>query len=148
MIIQKETFTDTVEETLPLLIAHWEEVALRKDVPLEVVWPLYYALEKAGSLQVFTVRREGEIVGYSWFFVRPHPHYKSVMMASNDVLFLRKDARQGWTGVRLIKFAETSLKAMGVNRIAYHLKYDHDFSRILTRLGYTHDEFVMGKYLG
>lgn len=137
------------DEMWPLLERHYQELTLNKEVvKLEVDWTQYESLEKLGMLEAITAREDGLLVGYSVFFVHHHMHYKSLKVASNDVLFLSSEHRKGSIGIRLIKESEKHMRAIGVNKIAWHVKHSLDWSKILVRLGYANEELVLGKILG
>lgn len=143
-----EVLTQLQSEVEPLLREHWSEVALYQDkVPLRVDWARYAALEKQNAYVFFTARRDGELVGYAGWFVNEHMHYLGHSVAMNDVIYLKPAAR-GRTGLGLIRHSEYVLKVLGVDRILWHLKPDHDWSKILTRMGYTQEELIYGKYTG
>ena len=73
-----------------LLVEHWEEVALHKDVmQLNPDWVRYYELEERGELLILAAidQRDG-VVGYSVNFLTRHPHYSMLVVAQNDLLFV------------------------------------------------------------
>ncbi len=137
-----------------LLQAHWSEVALDQDrVPLAVDWDSYFTLERQGMLKVISVRDpDGALVGYSWFFYRPHLHYKTTLHATNDIIYLDPALRGGGHGARLVRESEAMLKALAPDRVLkvmYHVKLDvllgHKDSSatvgtLLAHLGYAHAE--------
>ena len=100
-----------------------------------------------GKFVIYTARDNGELVGYAAFFLMTHLHYRATTVAQNDVLFLRADKRQGMTGIKLIKFAESQLKIMGADKIGWHVKFSKDLRPILHRLGYRDEEVMCGKML-
>jgi GNAT superfamily N-acetyltransferase len=145
---QRERLFDVADDVEGLLQLHYDEVALHRDaVPLDPNWARYAMTEEAGQLAIFTARDAGRVVGYSVFFVSPHMHYDSTLTAVNDVLFLHPAYRKGACGIRLIKFSEQELKAQGVKRVLWHIKFNKDFSAILHRLGYADEEKIVGKML-
>lgn len=145
---QLETVDQCCEDIQPLLAQHWNEVALYRDeIPLAPDFDRYRAMEAAGGLVLLTARREGQLIGYSVFFVSQHPHYSTCRIASNDVLFLRADCR-GPLGIRLIRESERVLSDAGVQRIVWHVKPRNDWSSVLERMGYQHEEIIMGKLIG
>lgn len=142
----KESLCDVIAEVAPLLELHYRELTLNRDrVKLNPDWNRYSELEHAGAFHVFTARDDGRLVGYSAFFLGPHLHYKDLMVANNDVLYLHPDARNGMLGIRLIKASESGMKAMGAAKITWHAKYSNDLQQILARLGYANEEAIMGK---
>ncbi len=148
MTIAVENYLSVIEEIKPLLREHWLEIANFKDsIPLDPDWAKYQAMEAAGMLVIITMRRGGKLVGYSIFMLLNHPHYQSTLFAMNDILYLVPAERRGLTGIRLIKESERILMKMNVKKITWHLKPQHDFSPILKRMGYMHEEICMGKVL-
>jgi GNAT superfamily N-acetyltransferase len=143
---QQEPLCTVVPDVDSLLSMHYEELTLNKDkIKLQPVWSRYAALEQAGAFVCFTARDDEKLIGYSAFFVNAHLHYEQTIVASNDVLFLHPDYRQGMTGIKLIKFSESQLKSMNVNKITWHAKHNTALIPILERLGYKNEEVVMGK---
>lgn len=132
-----------------LLEEHYQELTQHKEVVrLDPDWVKYYALEKAGVLMSLGAWEEGELIGYSVFFVHTHLHYKGLKTATNDVLFLRADKRLGMAGVRLIRESEKQLSKDGSVKIIWHVKYNTTLGPLLERFGYTPEEYTMGKILG
>lgn len=139
---------ETVAEVLAggveqLLERHFEEIAFYKDIPLNPDWPAYEAAEASGRLQIFTARIHGELVGYAAFILSRNPHYRSSWQASQDVIFVAPEHRNGRVGANLILFAERHLR---VESPPVQLTYQHskaspelDIGPLLKRLGY---EFV------
>lgn len=138
---------DIKEELKVLLVDHYNELTLNKDVvKLNPIWEAYEAMEKAGRFVMY-IARDDKLWGYSAWFVTPHMHYADLMVAVNDVLYLHKDQRKGSTGIKLIKFSESMLKQRGVNKIVWHIKKSNDWSSILYRMGYSDEEKIVGKIL-
>lgn len=136
------------EELKSLLDKHYEELTLDKDVvKLDPIWSLYGELEEKNQFFLFTVRDEDVLVGYSAFFMKPHIHYKDLMVATNDVIFLKKEYRLGITGIKLLKYSEQKIKELGAKKITWHVKYLNDFRPILHRMGYSDEDVIVGKIL-
>ena len=143
-----ESLFDILSEMELLTEQHYQEITLYKDkVKLNPDWLLYKKLEENNQFFLFTARVNCELVGYSAFFVKPHIHYKELIVASNDVLFLNKKHRTGLTGIKLIKYSEQKLKEFGANKITWHVKYSNDFRPILHRMGYADEDVIVGKML-
>ena len=146
--LQVELLGDIMEEVQILLLQHYEELTLNKHkVKLKPIWSRYLALEEQGKFITVTARIDDELVGYSGFFLNQHIHYEDLRVASNDVLFLRKDLRQGMTGIRLIKYSEGTMRDFGANKITWHVKYSNDIRPILHRMGYADEDVIVGKLL-
>jgi GNAT superfamily N-acetyltransferase len=138
-----------IEEFKSLIELHYQEIALHKDsVPLDPDWDRYAAIDATDNLMIVTARNEKqELIGYSVFFITPHIHYKSTIVASNDILYLHPDYRKGRVGIRLLKDSETACRHRGVNKILWHIKFAKDFRNILYRLGYLDEDAIVGKIL-
>lgn len=153
VVYSREPLTGALElEVKPLLEAHWEEIAHFKDIPLAVSWEAYRSLESRQQLHIYTVRAlepgaVGPLVGYAVYFVRPHPHYFTTLMAVQDVLYLDPDLRGEGVGAALIAFADQGLAAAGVKVVYHHVKLAHDFGSLLARQGYAPIETVWGRHL-
>lgn len=155
----REPFSgELLEEMLPLLERHWREVAHFPDIPLEVDAAAYHAAEANGALRIYTVRRlwvlPGEpfhaqawvLIGYAAFFVRHSPHYASSVQASQDVIYVDPSAR-GSTGAQLIRFADDQLGTEGVQAVYHHVKVQHNWGRLLERMGYEAVDLIYAKRL-
>lgn len=147
MKYQQETLYEIIEEVQALLQLHYEEIALnRQAIKLAPMWEQYAALERMGSFVVYTARDDsGALIGYSAFFISQHMHYAETKMASNDVLFLHPDHRQGSAGLKLIKFSDRELEKLGANKITWHVKIAKDWRTILHRMGYVDEEIVCAR---
>jgi len=146
--LQTEPLADIISEVQYLLEQHYEELTLNKhQIKLKPIWARYLALEAEGKFITVTARIDGELVGYSGFFLDQHIHYEDLRVATNDVLFLRKDLRQGMTGIRLIKYSEGTMRDFGANKITWHVKYKNDIRPILHRMGYVDEDVIVGKLL-
>ena len=136
-------------EMEPMLIDHYQELTMHKDkIKLAPDWELYDKMEKSNNFYLLTARDNdtNELLGYSAWFVKPHIHYKETVVASNDVLFLRKDQRSGMTGIKLIKYSEQEMRKYA-HKITWHVKGEPDFRPILHRLGYIDEDVIVGKML-
>lgn len=148
---QIETIDDVREEILPMLHAHYIEIATSKGIrPLDIDWDKYYAMEKAGTLRVLTARarpqmvagqdyydgQPGRLVGYFVSFVLPHIHYQQTLTALNDIMYLDPAYRGGTTGYRMLKEAILDLKNLGADILIIHMKVEYPFRNLLEKLGF------------
>lgn len=149
MRFAKETVLGVYEEVMPLLSAHYEELAHRREsMPLDPDWGQYVALEERGAMHVFTARAQGVLVGYSAFFLNPHLHHQNTVVAMNDVLYLTPEMRSGLNGSRFIDYCEQQMRGMGAHRIVWRIPAKHDWSALMYRKGYEDEEKVVTKVLG
>lgn len=148
MKYQQEFLTQVQDDAKVLIELHWEEIALNKDhIKLNPDWEAYAHLESIGKLKIFTARDDGKLVGYFVVIVNNHIHYKDHLFAANDIIYLHKDFRKGFTGIKLIKFAEQALKEDGVSVLVVNTKVHQPFDSVLEWLGFNLTERMYSKYL-
>ena len=124
--IAVETLVDVKEECGDLIAAHWVEIAVWPDIPLDPDWSGYENLEKAGMLVIYTVRNEtNQLVGYAVFFMRKHLHYKGHSWAANDIIWVHPEYRDGKIGTNLVQFWEQDLQARGIHVVHVNVKVAH-----------------------
>ncbi len=166
----KELLTDALwAEAIPLLAAHYLEVAHFKDIPLDPDRALYAASEEAGILRVFTARDDkgyihphslklkpgtrmgitispDPLVGYALYFVRPAPHYMGSVQAVQDVLYLAP-AHRGRTAYKFVSWCDEQLSTEGVQAVYHHVKASKDFGPMLEHQGYELVDRIYAKRL-
>ena len=147
MVYARESFAAVLPEVMPLLAAHWAEVAHYKDIPLDVDVDAYLAVEATGAFRVYTARDgQGRLVGYAAFFVRANGHYRGSLQAVQDVLFLETFARG--QGGELVRYAEEQLAAEGVQVVYQHIKVATPrTAALMVRLGYEAVDTIFAKRL-
>ena len=143
-----ENLAKVRREIEPLLEEHWKEIALNKEIiKLNPDWRAYAELDSINALRIYTARKEGKLMGYFVILVSRSLHYKDHLFANNDIVFLRKSARRGLTGLKLVKFAVESLQAEGVTKLHVNTKTHQPFDPIMERLGFEEIETVFSKVL-
>lgn len=149
VIYQQEFIVDLREECQELIEQHWEEIALNKEkIKLNPDFDSYEALEASNNFKVFTARDNGVLVGYFAVIVGRSLHYKDHIFATNDVIYLSKGHRKGFTGIKLIKFAEKCLRDDGVSLMMVNIKVHKPFDKLMEFLGFKCVERVYSKYIG
>jgi len=124
-------------EVAPLLLQHWHELG-QTDLTLDPDWHRFGLMERAGCLAIFTARNETrQLCGYTAWGIHRHLHYRSTVVAQNDLIWLHPDHRRGMAGVRFIRWSEAALKARGVEKIHIETKKNTPMDRLLARIGYT-----------
>ncbi len=144
---QVEKFKDAEKEMLELSTKHWKEVSPYHDVrPLNIDLEYYYNLENQERLLSFTVRNDGKLVGYCYFVFVALSHYKQIIIAVNDTLYVMPEYRKGMVGYKFIKFAENHLVSLNIQEIMWRTKIgDKNFGKLLERLGYFPEEISYTK---
>lgn len=139
-----------MDEMESLWKIHWEEVANYQDkMKLNVDRELYTQMQDSGLYQTITARNEeGALIGYIGFLITTHPHYKESIFANMDNVFLHKDYRKGFVGIKLFQRAEKLLKELGVDIIMMRSKHKSDLSPIFKLMNYSLTETVYSKYIG
>jgi hypothetical protein len=148
---QREALTPALfDEMLPLLQDHWKAIAHYQDIPLSPAIDVYLASQAADILRVYTLRDADahyRLEGYAVFFVRPNPHYSGSLQAAQDILYINPASRLGMTGIKFIKWCDEQLREDGVQAVYHHSKVQHDFGKILTRLGYEAVDIIYARRL-
>jgi GNAT superfamily N-acetyltransferase len=124
------------------------EVGQRDMFPFDPDWRRFERMEADGAVYVLTVRADEQLIGYAVFLLQMHLHYKHTRVAINDAIGLDPDHRRGRVGVRLIRYAELALEALGVKKIYYHYKPGHKLGNLLDQLDYPEFETVRARRLG
>ncbi len=143
---QVEKWDDCYEEAIPMLHAHYVEIATDKAIkPLDPDLERYQGLEEAGLLRIFTARSvaeadgppaPGRLIGYFVSIVMTGLHYKQTTLAVNDIMYIDPAYRGGTTGYRLIKHAALDLKNLGADILTIHMKTDYPFRSLLEKLDF------------
>ena len=148
MNYQQEFLGQVENDILVLIDLHYKEIALNQSkVKLNPDWDVYRALENEGKLRIFTARDNDTLVGYFVVVVGVNMHYKDHTFACNDIIYLHKDYRKGFAGIKLIKFAKKCLTEDGVSVLTINTKVHQPFDRVLERLGFNLIERVYSSYL-
>ena len=147
--VERETFCEIIDDIFPLLSAHWQEVEWGQDViPLNPDLSVYKTADEAGTVALFGMRDNGELVGYNTFWIYKHPHHADTVFAVNDMLYIKPKYRNGEDAPNLVWFCEQILKAEGCDVITYHMKYNKSFKTLMDAQGYEHTECVYSKFIG
>lgn len=146
MKFQRERVHDLIEELLPLLKKHWEEIARFKDIPLAPEFERYMVCEDKGGLRVYTARTdEGLLIGYAAFMIHNNVHYRNSLQALQDVIYIDKE-RRGF-GHMFIAWCDEQLKAEKVQVVSHHVKAKHNWGPMLEKQGYELVDLVFQKRL-
>lgn len=132
-----ERYQDIVDEIKPLHKLHWEEVDERLAVlPLNPDYPRYVKINREGRSLKFTVRKNGELVGYCLVMLSKSLHTQT-NYAYEDALFMRKDHRGGFTIIQFVKYMVRCLAGIGVREIRVTSKTSNKAHLLMQRAGFT-----------
>lgn len=148
-VIREEVVTTAlIDELLPLLEVHREEISAFKDMPLNPMTENYVTLYNMYMYKVYVARDEDNaIIGYAGYFVHPNYHYQDYIYATQDVVYVEKSKRGFMLGTRLLNYADEQLKEFGVAVVTHHVKVKQDFGVLLERIGYKWIEKIYMKRL-
>jgi hypothetical protein len=145
---QQEKMSVLFDEGAELLQAHYEEVARYQDIALKPDCDKYFKIEEIGNLCVYTARgTEGELIGYSVYFLSKNMHYSDSLQATQDILYIKKD-RRGF-GAEFVRWCDDQLALRGVQVVYHHVKAKKElnFGPMLERQGYELIDLIYGRRL-
>jgi hypothetical protein len=124
---------------------HHKELSVTKGFPLNPDYKVYEEANNRNSLKIALCLKDDEIIGYIVYFVGINLHYKSCLLATEDIYYLKPEYRKGLIGVKMFVFAENYLKSIGVNMVRYSTKTHLDNSKLFEFLGCNFVEKVYTK---
>ena len=142
-----ERYGHALEELMPLHRLHWAETEkYRHGLPLNPDYERFLALERAGRLMLFTIRKNGELVGHTTMKLFESMHTQTIV-AEEDSLFLREDCRGGWKILRFIDYAATYLGRQGAREVRVSAKLSNRANKLLERVGFLPTAMMMVKMI-
>jgi L-amino acid N-acyltransferase YncA len=128
-----------------LSATHLEAGIFREEIPLDPDYERMIAAELSGIYKMWAARDGTLLVGYLGFWIQPHIHYKSTLVAVDDVYYLSPAYRRGMTGVRFIASALDALRELEVRCCCMfsktHFREDRDgLEKLFKRLGFSHTD--------
>jgi GNAT superfamily N-acetyltransferase len=135
--IAVERFSDIVLEMHALHELHWQETETwRHGLAMNPNYLEFVARERRGQLIQFTVRSPiGLLVGNLRMYLAESLHTQT-RYASEDTLFIHPDHRGGFLAMALIRFAERSLHAIGIQEIRVNSKLVNKADVLMRRMKY------------
>jgi hypothetical protein len=128
----------------PLLERHYSELGGTADVPLDIDRGRYEALDASELLRVFTVRVDGELVGYSCHLVYAHAQTATVR-ATEEAIYISPPFRG--IGQSFIRWCDTQLSDEGISHSYRTTKSSRNHGELLRRCGYAEQEVVFSRRL-
>ena len=119
MTFQEESISAALEEAKPLLQEHWKESESHYGFPLDPDYDQYLAMQAQGLLRSYSAREDGKLVGYAVYLVGCNNHYKTVLMAKQDVIFIQRENR---VKLGFVEWTFGQLKKIGVKAVVVNVK--------------------------
>lgn len=150
-VFNLESLENCQAEIQPILRnEHWVEVGHYKDIPIDMQWDKYQVLQDLGKLRCFTIRgplneemTETVLMGYAFFIVDNHLHYKHTVVASQDILYVRKPYRG--IGRKFLTWCDEQLLAEGVVTVTHHAKPWFNYGNLFEDMGYEKAETIWSR---
>lgn len=111
-----EKLEDILHEIEPHCTEHWFETEGYLETYMNVDWPRYVMMERNKTLAVFTVRAGSQLGGYIIFTIQPHANAQHFLLACEAAFFIHPNHR-GRAAIRLLDYAEDSLRKLGVHYV-------------------------------
>jgi GNAT superfamily N-acetyltransferase len=117
------------------------EYALEARMP-EMPWPrvdwlTYQLMERAGTLNVFSAREDGELVGFVVLIVTMMPEY-GVKLACTEAFFVAKAWRHTGAGLKLLAAAEARARELKAPGLAVSAPLGGKLAEVLPKCGFRH----------
>lgn len=143
-----EKLEDIIEEMKPLHIEHWKQTEVhRHSIDFNPDYETFFRYERAGRAVVFTLRKDGRLLGNFSLYITRSVHTQT-LMSREDTLFLMPEARKGRAAMRFIEYGEKALEQIGVREINVSVKVINRASRFFQMIGYRHTDNGLSKILG
>jgi len=147
-VFHVERYASALPELIPLHRDHWQETEkYRHSIPLNPDYDGFIAQDRAGALVLFTIRKDGALVGQSTMKLHASMHSQT-LVANEDSLFLRKDHRGGFMMVRFIRYMDAILTALGVREVRVSSKLVNGADKLMMRAGFKPFATQLVKLLG
>ena len=99
-------------------------------------------------MQVVSVRKDGELIGYHMGLIVTHPHYKDAgLMSTTDMFYILPEHRKGGVGAKLIMAVEAAMRERGVVKAFISTKLHQNHTDLFEALGWEPTDTVFSKIL-
>lgn len=146
-----ESYSLIRDEVAPLAVAHWqetEEAMYGSQTAVPMTHPMYEAMEQGGVLHVVTARVDGVLHGYAAYCLSENLNMPGRVTASALALYMSREIRaDAFAALRLLRWAEDSLRQRGVSGIGYNSPASRPCDALYRRLGARITETVWYKEL-
>jgi GNAT superfamily N-acetyltransferase len=144
-----ESFEDIYEEIKSMCFSHAEETEDYSDfMPLDPNFDLYFSMSEAGTLSFCTARDEkGKLVGYFSMIIDYHPHHKSILCCTNNLLYVSKEYRNSGVAKEMMLLCEEYLKEKKVQLFIFSAKSSNPLQSLAKDLGFDSCEVSYSKFI-
>jgi Acetyltransferase (GNAT) family len=142
---QQEFLATCWREGERLIPQHWSDAGNDGSPDIDV--RILEHLEQLDALRIFTMRSDGQLVGYALMVITPSTHLAGRTLALCDGIYIDKPMRGLAAVGGLLRFAEECLREDGVKEIRLHAKAGTSLGSLFARFGYTLAETVHTKGL-
>lgn len=146
-----EKVADALADFDPLARMHYAEMKARLEGEGHVVSDYdpqieeYIRFNEMGYLTLFTVRDDGNPVGYAMVYVSEDMHNRD-LVAKEDTLYIHPDHRNG-LGKRFVQKILAALRDAGVKRVDVTVTTDPRVAMLWRRIGFKDTAPQMSYYL-
>lgn len=133
---QVESFRECLEELKEILTNHYNEVedGINK-VEFNPDYETYMKYEELGILTLITVRDDKTLIGYYLSLEIPMLNSKHILHSLEIGFFIVPSYRKSSIGLNLLKFTESVLKELGVQKMFASSKASHPCDKLYIRFG-------------
>jgi GNAT superfamily N-acetyltransferase len=144
--VKEARITDCAPMLADLIRENWAETGFGFE--LNIDFPRYQSLQDAGAVIAIAAFDGYKIVGYSTAVISGHLYNPAAVCCASDALFVRKEYRNGSTGLRLIRATEKLASERGARMMLWHTRAGTSLAKILKKRGYIPADVVVMKELG
>ena len=142
-----ETLELCAREAMPLLAREHAETERDERLPYDPDWDRLLSWSASGALDIWTLRADGELIGYASVLFMPHLYSRQVQMANVHAPYVMPEWRLGRLGFDMLKALFSSLKDRGVDVFDIDIEIDHPLNNWLDRIGFKRPEIRRRKWL-
>jgi len=142
-----EAFGDMVREARPLLAREHAEVQTDKRFVFDPDWERFFGWSQAGSMDVWTVRADGVLIGYASVLFMPCLYSRELFMANVQTPYLVPEWRLGRLGMEMLDTLEAALRERSVQMVDFVIDTGSRVHKLLERKGYAAAEVTRRKFL-
>lgn len=106
----------------------------------------FVRMDEMGLSKTFTMREDGQLIGYAVVMVHPHLHHINHIYGIYDRIYVRPDKR-GPNSKSFIEYIDSKLEEAGVHVIVQACKARKNYGSLLEHLGYELTEYTYSKCL-